>query len=593
MPRRMSDSAPFDVTPGSNKKVWWICRKNHEWPAQIKDRKNGSGCPFCWGTRPGPDNDLAFKKPDLAKEWHSVRNGDLTAYQVTPYSSKKVWWKCLQGHEWPATVANRTAGYGCPYCAGKKTTPDNNLAVKFPELAAEWHPTKNNKLTPYDVMPGSNRKIWWQCKRGHPWLAMPLDRTSKSSGCPKCKPQTSRPEIRVFCELKTILDGVKWNQILQGIYCDIYLSCHGIVIEYDGHYRHRGREESDEQKEQRLAEIGVSLFRIREHGLRTLSETDIVLDPKEVDLSVMRKLLNKLLRYHEFSPEDRRSISDYLASNRLLNDNEFKEKISLLPGPPINRSLASLYPEIAREWDSLRNSPLEPTMFTPGSNERMWWRCRNGHEWPAPIYHRAMGSGCPYCSGNKAADDNNLAVENPALAKEWHPTENGDLTAFDVTPGSDRKVWWKCAQGHEWPAVIENRAIQGSGCSYCLGRRASKDNNLALRFPELAAEWHPKRNGDLSPDAVVPGSQRKVWWKCKNDHEWRAVIKSRKNGSGCPHCAGLLPTADNNLSVKFPEIARQWHRERRTEIFPPVTCPPTAIKKDGGYASTVTNGRLQ
>ena len=63
-----------------------------------------------------------------------------------------------------------------------------------------------------------------------------------------------------------------------------------------------------------------------------------------------------------------------------------------------------------------------------------------------------------------------LAEVNPALAKEWHPTKNGDLTPMDVFPKSSVIVWWKCSKGHEWEAIISNRArkSKGTGCTSCV-----------------------------------------------------------------------------------------------------------------------------
>ena len=78
---------------------------------------------------------------------------------------------CHQGHDWRAVVKDRTSGKGCPYCAGRRVGKDNNLAVRYPDLIKEWHPTKNGKLTPHKVMPGSHRKVWWICDQGHEWKA--------------------------------------------------------------------------------------------------------------------------------------------------------------------------------------------------------------------------------------------------------------------------------------------------------------------------------------------------------------------------------------------------------------------------------------
>jgi len=175
-------------------------------------------------------------------------------------------------------------------------------------------------------------------------------------------------------------------------------------------------------------------------------------------------------------------------------------------------------------------------MLPPGSNERVWWLCEAGHEWPAPIYHRVKGSGCPYCAGNKATKTNNLALLRPDLAAEWHFTKNGKLIPSEVTPKSDRRVWWMCTKSHEWLTSVKNRTGNGTGCPYCLGRRASKDDNLAIRFPGLAAQWHPTRNGNLKASDVTPGSAKKVWWLCENNHEWQAIIKNRTRWPGCSQC---------------------------------------------------------
>src|SRR5215471_19310893 len=108
-----------------------------------------------------------------------------------------------------------------------------------------------------------------------------------------------------------------------------------------------------------------------------------------------------------------------------------------------------------------------------------------------------------------------LSVSHPELAAEWHPTKNGDLAPGDVTPGSGRKVWWRCRidQSHEWDAFVYSRT-HGNGCPYCAGQKVLISGSLASLFPELAAEWQSSKNGSITPDEVRPGSNMKVWWKC-------------------------------------------------------------------------------
>ena len=128
---------------------------------------------------------LLDRNPELSEEGHPTRNGDLTPDQVTSESRMKVWWKCSQGHEWEAIIDNRTIGHGCPLCTGKKASEDYNLAFKNPELTGEWHLTKNMDLKPSKVTPGSYRKVWWRCTRGHEWGPSPSYRT-RGTGCPYC-----------------------------------------------------------------------------------------------------------------------------------------------------------------------------------------------------------------------------------------------------------------------------------------------------------------------------------------------------------------------------------------------------------------------
>lgn len=74
----------------------------------------------------------------------------------------------------------------CPACAGHDVTATNNLLARFPEVAADWHPTRNEPLAPRDVVPGSNKPVWWQCTAGHEWRTSPGLRTGQRNGCPAC-----------------------------------------------------------------------------------------------------------------------------------------------------------------------------------------------------------------------------------------------------------------------------------------------------------------------------------------------------------------------------------------------------------------------
>ena len=199
-------------------------------------------------------------------------------------------------------------------------------------------------------------------------------------------------------------------------------------------------------------------------------------------------------------------------------------------------NLEVINPSLAEQWHHIKNGKLTPKDVTPGSGKKVWWICNKGHVWQAVIAHRNLGDGCPYCAGKLVCDDNCLQTINPTLAKQWHPTKNGKLTPKDVLPYSGNKVWWICDRKHEWKAVVKDRGF-GNGCPHC--SRIMYKDNLDTVNPILAKEWHPTKNGSLTPKDVTPGLKKKVWWICEKGHEWEARIFSRNRGRGCPYCSGL------------------------------------------------------
>ncbi|MGH9011310.1 MAG: zinc-ribbon domain-containing protein [Acidimicrobiia bacterium] len=502
-PERNGELEPGVVTAKSNRRVWWRCAEGHEWQAVVSDRTSGTRCPYCAGTRPTPDRTLAARYPSLAAQWHPDRNGALTPQTVSGKSNRRVWWHCPSGHEWEAKICNRTRGDGCPYCSGKRPTPERNLAVVHPDLAAQWHPTRNGDVRPNDVNPASATRVWWRCPRGHEWTAKPETRV-RGVGCPFCAGKRPSPEY----------------------------------------------------------------------------------------------------------------------------------------------NLAVLHPELAAQWHPTRNGHVRPAMVTPHSGRAVWWQCSQGHEWEAVIDRRVRQQGCPYCSGKRPTAERNLAAVHPELAEQWHPTLNGELTPNQLLPQSNRRVWWRCPQGHAWRAMVSSRAtgrgcpscadrrpkgiplidrapelldewdvalnggagdqvmagselrawwrcrinpthlwttqvrhrVRGNGCPYCAGKRPTPERNLAAVYPDVAAEWHPEENGDQSPTDVLPHSSLRLWWRCPLGHAWQARVADRTQGDGCPYCAGKRPTPQRNLAVLHPHLAAEWHPHRNQGRSPDEVTPGSRLR---------------
>ncbi|MDO5785126.1 MAG: zinc-ribbon domain-containing protein [Eubacteriales bacterium] len=237
--------------------------------------------------------------------------------------------------------------------------------------------------------------------------------------------------------------------------------------------------------------------------------------------------------------------------------------------------------DLLRQWHPSKNGDLTPRKVTYGSQKKIWWRCEKGHEWPAAVYTRTTGTGCPYCSGRKPClGENDLASQRPDLVAQWHPTKNNGVTPADVSLGSHHRAWWVCEKGHEWQAVVKSRT-SGTGCPVCTNRRLLPgENDLATTHPDLAGQWHPIKNGDLTPRDLVAGSWKKIWWRCEKGHEWRAAVASRaSSGVGCPVCAGrLVVPGDNDLATHFPAVAAQWHPTRNGTLTPDSIAPSSNRK---------------
>ena len=161
---------------------------------------------------------------------------------------------------------------------------------------------------------------------------------------------------------------------------------------------------------------------------------------------------------------------------------------------------------------------------------------------------------------------NSLASVHPELISEWSE-KNLPLTPDKITFGSNKRVWWKGACGHEWETSVKARS-KGEKCPICSGARVIEGiNDLATLKPLLAQEWSEKN--ELKPTEVSVASHKKIIWKCKHGHEWEASVKSRTvNGTGCPYCSHNKVLAGfNDLASQYPDIAAEWS-DRNLPLLP-------------------------
>lgn len=571
---------PALVTPGSNKKVWWLCSKSkqHVWKTAIgaRCRGKGTGCPYCSNRKADQSNNLSTHKPNLASEWHPTLNGNLTPHQVTFSSGRKVWWLCTKGHAWQDSIYYRTKYPSCPSCTHRRVNPEYNLAFCYPDVAKEFHPTKNGLQTPEQFMPRTNTRLWWLCVKGHEWQAAISARTSGGTQCPYCFSQTSRMELRIYSELKTLFlnaihrykDGEKNYEI------DIYLPEIKVGIEVDSKRYHDNpkKQAINIRKNEFFNSTGNILIRVRELSLPTISNHDLSFPFKFKDhrqRDVINSILIKIMEIIKLDSATLLQVRSYLEHHDWLDDGEYRQLIDNGKIPPVSFSLATRFPKVAQEWHPALNTPLTPEKVTVSSGQKVFWLCKKGHEWQAVISARTKGSRCPFCQGSRPTDENNLRAKYPDIAAQFHPDKNGNLMPEKILPNSHKKVWWLCARNHEWQATAASRTTRQSGCPDCTKKRVSEIYNLAISYPLIAHEWHPTLNEPLMPNHVTPGSKKKVYWLCNKTHVFQATINNRtSNQSKCPYCANKKISSTNNLMAKCPEVASEWHYNKNIDLTP-------------------------
>ena len=530
--------SPEEVTPFSHKKVWWKCKNGHEWIAAISDRNNGNNCPFCSGRYAiSGITDIVTTDPEIASQWDYERNGDLKPEMFSRGSNKKVWWICEKHHEYQSKISNRIfLANGCPYCSGREVIQGfNDLMTLAPYLSEEWNFEKNGDLKPNMVPLHGGKSVWWKCRFGHEWKAT-INHRSQGEDCPECfnRYKTSFPEQSIFFYiLKCYPDAINRYKatFLQGLELDIYIPSKKIGIEYDGIYWHKTEKSIKNEATKYLLckQKGIFLIRFREKNLYSPEQIcdytvplDIIDDYHSLDLSI-KKLVNYLPLLHDID---------------ICTQRDNLEIRELYYTSIIEKSFALKNPTIVNEWHPTKNGKLTPNMFSNSSATKVWWLCSKGHEYQARVSDRSHGRGCPVCSGKIVLQGyNDLLSHFPLLSKEWDYEKNHGLRPEMITPKSGKKVWWICNQKHSYLSSVHNRT-EGSGCPFCANKKVWVGfNDLATTKPTIAKEWNYEKNNGLTPQDVTRGSNKKVWWKCSQGHEWEADIKSRSRGYGCPYCA--------------------------------------------------------
>lgn len=457
----------------------------------------------------------------------------------------------------------------------------SKMSITNPELLAEWD-YKKNKIDPIHVSPGSRKKVWWICSKGHSWEATISNRCKLKRGCPVCANRlivsgvndlvTIRPDImKQWDWVKNGAEGIDPTKLAPSGMTKAYWKCdrgHTWNASVNNRAKYKGNQCPICSKAYKTSLPESILYYYLKQYFPSIEKNvrDKLgeLNGKELDLFIPE--LNTAIeydgqRFHGTKEGKKKDIE----KNKLCKEHNIvlirirEPKCPDLDGYSLDYKLENLKfdgIEKAIKW-VLRTLECEIQNEISIDNDL------------SSIYKIA----------EIIERENSVYIHNPEIAKEWDYEDNGTLRPENVGYGSRLKVSWIGKCGHKWRMIVSNRTVLGQGCPYCSVPAKlvlPGFNDLKTKHPELAEEWDYDKNGDLKPENCLPGSNNKVWWKCKKcGNNWKAYISSRTNksfnegkGSGCPYCRGYYVSEKNSLGLNHPELLSEWNDEKNGDINP-------------------------
>ena len=256
------------------------------------------------------------------------------------------------------------------------------------------------------------------------------------------------------------------------------------------------------------------------------------------------------------------------------------------------------YPDIAATW-SPKNDCTPYDVWPTTNKPKFLWVCEKHGEYPMACFNRIKPTGCPECWEEMRSGvlrtpkyERSLDYLYPKIASEF--SDINDRDASEVYAGSAIEYWWICSLGHHYLKSVNKRTKRGYKCPYCTGKQVLKGfNDLLTTHPQLCEEWDYEKN-TLRPDEVNKGSHKKVWWKCKEGHSWKVMIKERAGShkTGCSEC-GEWGTSKIEKKLRealipygaFPNSNYKIGKWKVDIYFPETR---TVVEYDGAYSHSVS-----
>ena len=548
---------------------------------------------------PGID-DVKTLYPELIADWdyQSNENGP---EQYLPKSGARINWKChVCGNKWDAVLSSRVNGRGCPYCNGTRPIKGlNDLRTKYPEVAVEWHPTKNGLLTPDQVSYASKRKVWWLCPAGHEYDQFIDKRTIRGGKCPIC---SGHRTVKGINDFETVFPEIarEWHPNKNGDKkpC-MYSAKNGYKAWWKCKYNHEWQATIHDRSSGR----GCPFCKTRYSSSF----------PEQAIFFYVKKLCDDAQSRYKLRPASNTEFDIYIPSKKVAiefdgaywhdaADTHEKEISKFRVCENYGIYLIRVKEDTGKRWGDVANAVyyLQKKDLSQLQNIIQGIVDTLDSE-SNPLTRKRFGNNHSRIRVNLDKDrseileylhqiPNSIVELRPDLIKDWAYDKNGNLTPGLFGINSNEKVWWRCHKcGHVWQTAIIHRAgKRNSGCPECSkiyrGKSFTRNKviergSLADNCPDLLLQWDYSKN-TLNPTEITVKYNKPVWWRCpKCNHSWSSSPNNRSKGVGCPCCSGRVPQIGvNDLKTVNPTLAQEWNYDRNNGKRPEEYLPNSGKK---------------
>lgn len=511
----------------------------------------------------------------LMDQWNWDLNNSLSIFpeKTSVGSQKKVYWNCPNhNNTYMQIIRDRYKGKtGCEICkkVNNEAIPRNRyianktpLADSHPDLVKEWFNCEKTRFTPQTTVAGSNVSVTWKCtKCGGLFNALISHRAMDGSGCPYCSGQkvlpglndlaTKNPELAAEWSSKNTISP---NEVTYKSNKKVFWICPVGHEDYLAPIKKRsygqGCPKCAIESQTSFPEQAI-FFYIKKVFPDAINRHKIA--GNEIDIYI--PCIKTGIEYNGYFYHKEKALNDEKKRKELESAN-IKLLVVKEVKYPTDCTGADLYFDQKCNFDDL--DLLIQRIFTKLNSD-------SNHN--IDCYSNQIMIRNQYVLSRKS---NGLALRAPEVALEWDYAKNGSVKPEFVSYGSKQKYYWICSKCNSSYLTSVKDRVTGSGCPFCAGKKVQTGyNDLGTKYPDIAKEWDYDANGELTPNLVLPGYSKKVWWKCSKGHSWQTTINQRtSNNTGCPYCAGRKVLAGfNDLLSVNPRKSADWDYEKN-ELTP-------------------------